>query len=76
MERGGGHEVAKSAANVRPAVCSKHGGRCAVRRSGRDERVVAPQAGRRASTAERDCTQILSAYLQGWRAFPQGIFKG
>ena len=26
--------------------------------------------------AERDCTQILSAYLQGWRAFPQGIFNG
>ena len=41
--RGGGHEVAKSAANARPAVCRRDGGRCAVRRSGREERVVAPR---------------------------------
>ena len=45
--RGGGHECGRSAANARPAVCRRHGGRCAVRRSGRDERVVAPQAGGR-----------------------------
>ena len=38
-------------------------------RAGRVEAVL----GRRQRRDDR--TQILTAYLQGWQAFPQGIFK-
>ena len=43
--RGGGHERGRSAANARPAVCRRYGGRCAARRTGRVERVLGAQGG-------------------------------
>ena len=43
--RGGGHECGRSAANARPAVCRRYGGRCAARRAGRVDPALGAQAG-------------------------------
>ena len=64
--RGGGHEGGQSAANARPAVCRRGGGRCAARRAGRMERAMGAQAGQCWPWLARAC-RVRTAFSERFR---------